>query len=228
MAPTAAASGAPAAPASRDGYNDDDLMSFGSPRTSVSLSRREADEAAAENGADADVDRDEAATGQNETTELLAYYRRRCDEFQRERQRMLDRIAQIEVRSRGVVQAGSCSGGILVSLCFRTRAGVQGGDAPPQVGAAVQDQRGALSTYTLDTLGVLTRRLIKREIPPAVDGAAGVAHAGKRRAVRGQAAAHRPRGGEQHAAPARAAGPRQDPPSAGAHAAHHGAGDVRA
>lgn len=69
------------APTATDGSpGDEALLSFGSPRASFSLG-----------------DRRDAEAEPTATADLLAFYRQRCDEFQKERHAMLDRLAQIEV-----------------------------------------------------------------------------------------------------------------------------------
>jgi hypothetical protein len=91
MAPTAAAPAA-VAPSAGPRENEEDatsLMSFSFPRSCLSPSLSAAEQS---------KDQRRAVDGRDESAELLAYYRRRCDEFQGERQRMLGRLAEIEAR----------------------------------------------------------------------------------------------------------------------------------
>lgn len=72
----------------------DELLSYGSPRTSFSVSRSRI--------LHADVTQDEAAIAAEKSAtsaeQLLEFYRDRCAQFQNERQLLLDRLAQVEVR----------------------------------------------------------------------------------------------------------------------------------
>lgn len=104
MAPTAAAPADVAPPADPRESEEDasGLMSFGSPRGSLSLSLSAAEQQKDRRGA--------ADGGRDESAELLAYYRRRCDEFQGERQRMLDRLAEIEACSDDACGGGGAAG----------------------------------------------------------------------------------------------------------------------
>ncbi|GLD99723.1 hypothetical protein PINS_up008451 [Pythium insidiosum] len=61
--------------------DDDDLLSYGSPRRKLSVSGRP---------------QATSATAQS-AEELLAFYRRRCEQFQSERQILLDQISNVEV-----------------------------------------------------------------------------------------------------------------------------------
>lgn len=68
------------------GGDDAELMSLASPRSSFSVGRR-----------NSMTDNTTQAQAAEDVVALLAFYRRRCDEFQSERQLTLDRLAQIEV-----------------------------------------------------------------------------------------------------------------------------------
>lgn len=72
----------------------DELLSYGSPRTSFSVNRSGI--------LSKDVTQDDAAIAAEKSTtsaeQLLEFYRDRCAQFQNERQLLLDRLAQVEVR----------------------------------------------------------------------------------------------------------------------------------
>lgn len=73
---------------------DDALLSYGSPRRSfsVNVSRNSSIKGADEEG------RDASAAIAGDAQALLGFYRQRCEQFQQERQIMLDHVARIEVR----------------------------------------------------------------------------------------------------------------------------------
>ncbi|KAF1322933.1 Mediator complex, subunit med13, partial [Globisporangium splendens] len=74
------------------GLTDDDdsaneLLSYGSPRRSFSVNLSRA----------GGLDSSAAAATDGDAQHLLAFYRQRCEQFQQERQTMLDRMTQIEI-----------------------------------------------------------------------------------------------------------------------------------
>lgn len=71
---------------------DDALLSYGSPRRSFSASVSSIAGADEENG-------NAPAAVAGDAQALLAFYRQRCEQFQQERQTMLDHVARIEVRA---------------------------------------------------------------------------------------------------------------------------------